>query len=176
MFVLANKQSKAIIVKLKNFTTMATNNATTKVHVNFVSESEKYVGRTNISVDEKLKQLNEQGVEVDVQQFSMDNYALELSLREKSKDFRKYALIANGHLEIGEIGMLLFGAELEITRTLKKAGEKREVGDGTYERDTYTTRIDSVSLSEDAMLDELKASIRERKALAKVANANPFGF
>lgn len=155
---------------------MATTNETTKVHVNFVSESEKYVGRTNINVDETLKQLNEQGTEIDVQQFSMDNYALELSLREKSKDFRKYALIANGHLEIGEIGMLLFGAELEITRTLKKAGEKREVGDGTYERDTYTTHINSVTIGEDAMIDELRASIRERKALAKMTNANPFGF
>ena len=147
-----------------------------KVTVNFVSESEKYIGRTNISVDEPLKQLNEQGVEVEVNQFSMDNYALELALREKSKEFRKFALIANGHLETGEIGMLLFGATMEITRTLKHAGEAREVGDGVYERDTYTTKIDSVTIGEDAMIDELRSSIRERKALAKMTNANPFGF
>lgn len=147
-----------------------------KVTVNFVSESEKFVGRTNISVDESLKQLNEQGVEVETNQFSMDNYALELALREKSKDFRKFALIANGHLEIGEIGMLLFGATMEITRTLKKAGDAREVGEGTYERDTYTTKIDSVTINpEEAMLDDLRASIRERKAMAKMS-ANPFGF
>ena len=147
-----------------------------KVTINFVSESEKYIGRTNISVDEPLKQLNEQGVEVEVNQFSMDNYALELALREKSKEFRKFALIANGHLETGEIGMLLFGATMEITRTLKHAGEAREVGDGVYERDTYTTKIDSVTIGEDAMIDELRSSIRERKALAKMTNANPFGF
>lgn len=147
-----------------------------KVTVNFVSESEKFVGRTNISVDETLKQLNEQGVEVETNQFSMDNYALELALREKSKEFRKFALIANGHLEVGEIGMLLFGAEMEITRTIKHAGEQREVGTGVYERDTYTTKIESVTIGEDAMIDELRASIRERKALAKMANANPFGF
>jgi hypothetical protein len=147
-----------------------------KVTVNFVSESEKFVGRTNISIDEPLKQLNEQGVEVETNQFSMDNYALELALREKSKEFRKFALIANGHLETGEIGMLLFGAELEITRVLKHAGEQREVGDGVYERDTYTTKIESVTIGEDAMIDELRASIRERKALAKMTNANPFGF
>lgn len=147
-----------------------------KVTINFVSESEKYVGRTNISVDEPLKQLNEQGVEVEVNQFSMDNYALELTLREKSKEFRKFALIANGHLETGEIGMLLFGATMEITRILKHAGEAREVGDGVYERDTYTTKIDSVTIGEDAMFDDLRASIRERKALAKMTNANPFGF
>lgn len=147
-----------------------------KVTVNFVSESEKFVGRTNISIDEPLKQLNEQGVEVETHQFSMDNYALELALREKSKEFRKFALIANGHLETGEIGMLLFGAELEITRVLKHAGEQREVGDGVYERDTYTTKIESVTISEDAMIDELRSSIRERKALAKMTNANPFGF
>lgn len=147
-----------------------------KVTINFVSESEKYVGRINISVDEPLKQLNEQGVEVEVNQFSMDNYALELALREKSKEFRKFALIANGHLETGEIGMLLFGATMEITRTLKHAGEAREVGNGVYERDTYTTKIDSVTIGEDAMVDELRANIRERKALAKMTNANPFGF
>ncbi len=147
-----------------------------KVTVNFVSESEKFVGRTNISVDETLKQLDEHGTEVDTNQFSMDNYALELALREKSKEFRKYALIANGHLEVGEIGMLLFGAEMEITRTLKHAGEQREVGEGTYERDTYTTKIDNITIGEDAMLDDLRASIRERKALAKMSSANPFGF
>lgn len=147
-----------------------------KVTVNFINESEKFVGRTNISIDEQLKQLNEQGVEIETNQFSMDNYALELALRETSKEFRKFALIANGHLEVGEIGMLLFGAELDITRELKHAGEQREVGEGTYERDTYTTKINAVKISDDAMIDELRSSIRERKALSKMANANPFGF
>lgn len=148
-----------------------------KVTVNFVSDSEKFVGRVNVSTDETYKQLDEKGIENDVNQFSMDTFALEMNLREKCKEYRKFALLGNGKLETGEIGMLLMGATLEITRTLKKAGEKREVGEGTYERDTYTTKIDSVTINpEEAMLDDLKASIRERKALAKMSAANPFGF
>ena len=148
-----------------------------KVHVNFVAESEKYVGRVNLSTDESYKQLDENGVEKDVNQFSMDSYALELNLREKCKEYRKFALIGNGKLETGEIGMLLMGAELEITRTLKHAGEQREIGEGVYERDTYTTKIDSVTINPDeAMIDELRAAIRERKAIAKMTNANIFGF
>lgn len=148
-----------------------------KVTVNFVSDSEKYVGRVNISTDETYKQLDEKGVEKDVSQFSMDSFALEMNLREKCKEYRKFALLGNGKLETGEIGMLLMGATLEVTRTLKHAGEAREVGEGTYERDTYTTKIDSVTINpEEAMLDDLRASIRERKALSKMAGANPFGF
>ena len=148
-----------------------------KVTINFVSDSDKFVGRVNLSTDESYKQLDEKGVENDVNQFSMDSFALEMNLREKCKEYRKFALLANGKLETGEIGMLLMGAPMEITRTLKKAGEAREVGEGTYERDTYTTKIDSVTINpEEAMLDDLRASIRERKALAKMANANPFGF
>lgn len=148
-----------------------------KVTVNFVSDSDKFVGRVNISTDETYKQLDEKGVENDVNQFSMDSFALEMTLREKCKEYRKYALLANGKLETGEIGMLLMGASMEITRTLKHAGEAREVGEGTYERDTYTTKIDSVTINPDeAMLDDLRTSIRERKALAKMSGANPFGF
>ena len=148
-----------------------------KVTINFVSDSDKFVGRVNISTDETYKQLDEKGVENDVNQFSMDSFALEMNLREKCKEYRKFALLANGKLETGEIGMLLMGASMEITRTLKHAGEPREIGEGTYERDTYTTKIDSVTINPDeAMLDDLRASIRERKALAKMANANPFGF
>lgn len=148
-----------------------------KVTINFVSDSEKYVNRVNISTDETYKQLDEKGVENDVNQFSMDSFALEMSLREKCKEYRKFALLANGKLETGEIGMLLMGASMEITRTLKHAGDAREVGDGVYERDVYTTKIDSVIINpEEAMLDDLRTSIRERKALAKMANANPFGF
>lgn len=148
-----------------------------KVKVNFVSESEKFVGRVNVSTDEMYKQLDENGNEKDVNQFSLDAFALEMILREKCKEYRKFALIANGKLETGEIGMLLMGATLDIDRVLKHAGEAREVGDGVYERDTYTTKINSITIDEEeAMLAELKDAIRERKALAKVAIANPFGF
>lgn len=148
-----------------------------EVTVNFVSDSDKFVGRVNISTDETYKQLDENGNEKDVNQFSMDGFALEMALREKCKEYRKQALRANGKLETGEIGMLLMGATMEITRTLKHAGEPREVGEGTYERDTYTTKIESVTINpEEAMLDDLRDSIRERKALAKMSNANPFGF
>lgn len=148
-----------------------------KVTVNFVSNSEKYVGRVNISTDETYKQLDEKGVEKDVNQFSMDDFALEMNLREKCKEYRKFALLGNGKLETGEIGMLLMGATLEIERELKKEGTPREVGEGVYQRDTYTTKIVSVTINpDDAMLDDLRAAIRERKALAKMSAANPFGF
>lgn len=161
------------IINLQNFTIM-------KVTINFVSDSEKFVGRVNINTNESYKQLDEKGVEKDVNQFSMDSFALEMTLREKCAEYRRFALLGNGKLETGEIGMLLMGATAEITRTLKKAGEAREVGEGTYERDTYTTKIDSITINTDpntgAMIDDLRASIRERKALAKMANANPFGF
>lgn len=152
-------------------------NVALNVHVNFVSDSEKYVGRVNISTDETYKQLDENGVEKDVNQFSMDDFAFEMNLREKCKEYRKFALLGNGKLETGEIGMLLMGATLEIERTLKHEGEPREVGDGVYQRDTWTTKIVSVTINpEEAMLDDLRAAIRERKAIAKMANANPFGF
>ena len=151
-----------------------------KVTINFVSDSEKFVGRVNINTNESYKQLDEKGVEKDVNQFSMDSFALEMALREKCAEYRRFALLGNGKLETGEIGMLLMGATAEITRTLKKACEAREVGEGIYERDTYTTKIDSITINTDpnsgAMIDDLRASIRERKALAKMANANPFGF
>ena len=160
---------------------MSTKNEATKValkvNVNFVSDSEKYPGRVNISTDETYKQLDEKGVEKDVNQFSMDDFALEMNLREKCKEYRKFALLGNGKLETGEIGMLLMGATLEIERELKHEGEPREVGEGTYQRDTWTTKIISVTINpEEAMIDDLRASIRERKALAKISNANPFGF
>lgn len=147
------------------------------VIVNFVSDSEKYPGRVNISTDESYKQLDEKGVENNVNQFSIDNFALEMTLREKCKEYRKFALLGNGKLETGEIGMLIMGATLGIERELKHEGEPREVGDGTYQRDTWTTKITSITINPDeAMIDDLRASIRERKAIAKMTDANPFGF
>lgn len=146
------------------------------VTVAMVSDSEKYVGRVNFEIEETLKQLDENGNESDTNVFSLQEYNLRQQLTKVCKEYRKYLLLANGHLESGQIGMLLFGAKLTIVRELAKAGSPRKSGDGVYERDTYTTEIKAVELSEDAMLEELRASIRENKAMAKMTAANPFAF
>ena len=146
------------------------------VTVTMVTDSTKYIGRINIETEEQYPQLDEQGVETNVHQFSVQEYALRQQLTKCCKEYRKYLLLSNGHLESGQIGMLLFGAKLEIERTLAKAGTPRKYGEGVYERDVYTTEICGVELSEDAMLEELRASIRENKAMARCAVANPFGF
>lgn len=144
------------------------------VHVSMVSDSTKYVGRINIEIDESLIYLDEHGNEAETSQFSFDAYNLRQQLTKVCKEYRKYLLLANGNLESGQVGMLLFGAELKIKRTFAAAGTPRRVGEGTYERDTYITDIESVELSDDAMVDDLRASIRENKAMARVAIANPF--
>lgn len=148
---------------------------TFKVHVNLVSDSEKYVGRVNFDIDESLCQLDENGVESFVQQFSLQSFAMRQQLKAVSKDYCKYLLLANGHLESGQVGMLLFGAELEIKRVLRHKDEPRQYGEGTYERDVYSTEIVSVTVNkEEALLDDLKASIRENKALSHIGSANLF--
>lgn len=156
--------------------TTANNLQEMQVHVTLVTESNKFVGRVNIETEEELIQLDENGNETKVTQFSLQEFALRQQLTKSCKEFRKYLLLSNGNLEAGQIGMLLFGATLDITRTLKKAGEPRQFGEGVYERDTYTTEIVNVELGEDAMLEDLRASIRENKAMARVSMANPFGF
>jgi len=148
----------------------------TKVTVAIVSDSEKYVGRVNIETEEELLQLDENGNENKVNFFSLQEFNLRQQLTKCCKEYRKYLLLSNGHLESGQIGMLLFGATLSIVRTLRKAGEPRQNGDGVYERDTYSTEIVDVEIGEDAMIEDLRASIRENKAMARVAIANPFGF
>ena len=147
-----------------------------KVTVAMVSDSEKYVGRINIETEEELIQLDENGKETKVNQFSLQEFNLRQQLTKVCKEYRKYLLLSNGHLESGQVGMLLFGATLTIKRELAKAGTPRKFGEGTYERDTYTTEIVAVEISEDAMLEDLRASIRENKAMAKMTAANPFGF
>lgn len=147
-----------------------------KTTVLFVENSAKYVGRINVQIADKVKQLNEHGEEVETDVFSMDNFALTRSLRAASRDFLKWSLRKGSDLTAGEIGMLLFGAEIEIERTLRKEGDARQYGEGTYERDTYTTEIKSVKISDEALLDDLKESIKEGKVAQAVATANPFGF
>lgn len=147
-----------------------------KTNVLFVENSQKYVGRINVQVSDKMKQLNEHGEEVETDVFSMDAFALTRSLRAASRDFLKWSLRKGSDLTAGEIGMLLFGAEIEIERVLRKEGEARQYGEGTYERDTYTTEIKKVTISDEALLDELKESIKEGKVAQAVATANPFGF
>lgn len=148
-----------------------------KVTVTIVSESEKYKGRVNFEIEEELTQLDENGNEVKVSQFSLQEFAMRQQLTKVCKEYRKALLRANGHLAAGQVGMLLFGATLTINRSLAKAGEPRKFGEGTYERDTYTTEIVGVEISkDDAMLDDLAASIREDKAMTRCAVANPFGF
>ena len=73
--------------------------------------------------------------------------------------------------------MLLFGAKLTISRTLKHEGEKRDYSNEPYSRDTYATRILAVEINKDeALLDELAESIKESKLAAAAVSANPFGF
>ena len=147
---------------------------TFNVHVSMVSDSTKYVGRINVEIDENLIQIDEHGNETETSQFSFDAYNLRQQLTKVCKEYRKYLLLANGNLESGQIGMLLFGAEITIKRTFAAAGTPRRQGEGNYERDVYITDIEKVELSDDAMLDDLRASIRENKAMARVAIANPF--
>lgn len=147
-----------------------------KTTILFVENSQKYVGRINVQVADKMKQINEHGEEVETDVFSMDTFALTRSLRGVSRDFLKWSLRKGADLTAGEIGMLFFGAEIEIERVLRKAGEARQYGEGTYERDTYTTEIKSVKISDDALLDDLKESIKESKVAAVAVSANPFGF
>ena len=92
MFVLVNKKEIVQANVLFNLFTIM------KVTINFVSDSDKFVGRVNLSTDESYKQLDEKGVENDVNQFSMDSFALEMALREKCKEYRKFALLGNGKL------------------------------------------------------------------------------
>lgn len=147
-----------------------------KTNVLFVENSQKYVGRINVQVSDKMKQLNEHGEEIETDVFSMDAFALTRALRAASRDFLKWSLRKGADLTAGEIGMLLFGSEIEIERVLRKEGEARQYGEGTYERDTYTTEIKKVTISDEALLEELKESIKEGKVAQAVATANPFGF
>lgn len=144
------------------------------VTVAMVTESEKFVGRVNIECEETFAYIDEHGVETETSQFSLDAYNLRQQLTKVCKEYRKYLLLSNGHLEAGQTGMLLFGATLEIERKIAKAGTPRRSGQGVYERDTYTTDIVSVTLSDEAMIDDLRASIRENKAIKNIAIANPF--
>ena len=148
-----------------------------KVTVSMVSESETYKGRVNFEIEEELTQLDEYGNEKQVSQFSLQEYAMRQQLTKACKEYRKALLRADGHLSAGQVGMVLMGATLTINRRLAKAGEPRKFGEGIYERDTYTTEIVGVEINEaDIMLDDLAASIREDKAMARCAVANPFGF
>ena len=94
-----------------------------KTNVLFVENSAKYVGRINVQIADKVKQLNEHGEEVETDVFSMDNFALTRSLRAVSRDFLKWSLRKGSDLTAGEIGMLLFRAEIEMERTGRKEGE-----------------------------------------------------
>lgn len=147
------------------------------VTVLFAEASTKYVGRVNIQTDALMLKLNEHGEEEETDTFSQESFALTRQLRSCSRDFLKWSLKAGRDLAPNEIGMLLFGAKLTISRTLKHEGEKRDFSDEPYSRDTYATRILAVEINKDeALLDELAESIKESKLAAAAATANPFGF
>lgn len=147
------------------------------VTVLFVEASKKYVDSVNIQTDALMVKLNEHGEEEETDTFSQKSFALTRQLRSCSRDFLKWSLKAGRDLAPNEIGMLLFGSKLTISRTLKHEGEKRDFSEETYSKDAYATRILAVEINKDeALLDELAESIKESKLADASVKANPFGF
>jgi hypothetical protein len=168
----------------KETTNVVKETESTKFVILSVEKSEKYPDRTNVIIDGELTQLDENGMEKIVNQFSLADYALHTSLRATCRRYLKMSIVAGGRaLNAGECAAVLAGATVEISRTLKHEGDPREEvagkETGVYERDIYATKIISVNFDETAMFndDEVKAIIRENNTINKIAaNANPFNF